>query len=402
MRRAGTFSVLIVPAVVVLAVVLVGSSLLTLTLLDDVKMIYLRGRAGAVTARLEASSRTEWTLQRLAQDEPSLVNLEVFDRSASAAAHDRELEPIWSGRELFRTWLEPGVFIALIPFHQDGRLQISRVTLDARAADPLTRPARTAMTFAAFSGIVLVLLALYAVWMSHRAAVLDRQRLKLDHLARLGAVSAALAHEIRNPLGAVKGFIQLAAEKSPPPVLALLEPALRETGRLERLSSDLLLYGRPREPFLRDTEWRALAAELEAYARQAIGDRPIRISIENGPGHFPTDPDLLKQALLNLLANSLEALGRAEIGRVHIKAEPHSGRGLTIVVEDDGAGIPGWIIARLSEPFLTTKPQGTGLGLAITRKVAALLGGRLEIAAVTPHGTRAALVFPETIWSASS
>jgi len=386
-------------AALALPLVLVASSLATLARLDQLRELYLRSRAAALAARLETllPSASKQDLEALSDEEPALVELQVFLRPGEGGPEEAFLEPIWQGRELFRTERLRAegteIFRLYIPFHAGTELRIARLDLDASAADALVWPARNNVIIAALSGLVLILLTLYALWISRRTARLERRQLELEHLARLGQMSAALAHEIRNPLATIKGFAQLAAEKADSKTATLLAPILEEIQRLERLVSDLLLYGRPPQPRWRWTEWDGLAAELEAHAREAAGGRPVRLLRTADNVRFRTDPDLLKAALLNLIRNAAEALDE-QGGEIRLEAISPRGGGLILAVEDDGLGLAEEARAHLFEPFFTTKAFGTGLGLPIARKLAEALGGRLQLAAREPRGTRAELVFP--------
>ena len=378
----------------VLAVVLLSSSVRSVRELDEMKGVFLRNKAAALAGRLEnldAAEPGEDLYEMLAGEEPALADLRIYRRGGGGGGSSIA-DSIFEGRELFHTQLTNGVFRAHVPFHAGGRMFVARIDLDGNAADFLLVHSRHHLIIAAVSGAVLVLLSFYFAWLSRRAALLERRRLALEHLAQLGKMSAVLAHEIRNPLGTIKGFAQLAGEKADAGVRALLEPALEETRRLEKLVSDLLLYGRPRPPELREVEWRPLAGRIEAHALQSIGGRPVRFSVTQEDFPLLTDPDLLEQALLNLVRNSIEAIPADQHGLIELRAR-RSDAGVVIEVNDDGPGIPESVSARLFEPFQTTKPFGTGLGLAITRKITESLGGRLEVAANQPHGVRITLRF---------
>jgi len=386
-------------AVLALPLALLTSAVVTFRELHTMQRVYLRDRAATIAGRLETllPERLAEALETLAAEEPGLVDIQVF------AAHEETperplMDPIWRGQQLYQTrevdLNGEKVFRAYLPFHAGSELRIARIDLAASAADFLVTHARHNVLVASLSGLVLLLLSAYALWAARRTARLQRRQLELEHLARLGELSAALAHEIRNPLGTIKGFAQLAAERADQAMLALLEPVLGEVRRLERLVTDLLLYGRPSEPAWRLTEWAVLCAGLEAYAREAIGARPIRFSCRAEPWRMRTDPDLLKQVLVNLIRNSVEALEGSEDGEVRLGAVRGPAGGLLISVEDNGPGLPQPVRARLFQPFLTTKATGTGLGLSIARQLASALGGQLNLLPVDPHGARAELLFP--------
>lgn len=385
-------------AVAVLPVVLLLSSLRTLSELGSQRTVYLRSRAAAVAGRLEpmAQATPEGDLfELLAQDEPALVDLRILDRSAAGAA----LDALWEGRELFRTENSTAqgvpVFRTYVPVHTADGLRVARIDLDAGAADFLVVHARHNVIVSTVSGVALVLLALYAVWASRRAARLEVRQLELEHMAQLGEMSAVLAHEIRNPLGTIKGFAQLLAEQRGGQPAELIEPILSETGRLERLVRDLLLYGRPPAPALRWAEWRETRAALEAHVSHLAREAGVEVVLEEANVAWQTDPQLLEQALLNLLRNAVEAAGGRPGGRVRVEVSRPAAGGVAVAVSDNGPGIPPRVRENLFKPFFTTKANGTGLGLSITRALVRALGGDLRIDDAAPAGTVARMVFPD-------
>jgi two-component system, NtrC family, sensor histidine kinase HydH len=380
-------------AVAALPAVLLLSSLRTLREIDEQRSVYLRHRVALVAARLE-SGPTPAELS----DEPDLVDLQAIERGGPG--DDPSLAPIWEGRELFRTEmvrLAAGeVFRAYVPFHFGGAMRMARIDLAGAAADFLSVHARHNVMVSAVAGVVLAVLSLVAVWAVRKAERMRLHELEIEHLAHIGKMSAVLAHEIRNPLGTVKGFVQLAGESGDGRTRDLLAPALEEVRRLESLVNDLLAYGRPPQPQPRPVEWREVAGVLRGHADALAGSRPVRILIEDAALEFSTDPALLGQALLNLLRNGAEAAGGGEV-RVGVREED---RELVISVADNGPGISGEALAKLYEPFFTTKAFGTGLGLAITRRLVASLGGRLQVGRGPAGGTLAEVRLPGPIHTA--
>ncbi len=172
---------------------------------------------------LPASEAGAAAFDQLSADEPSLMDLELIERGK--AGDEPRLQPIWDGLELFRTgFIQEGegpVYRAYVPFHSSAGLRIARIDLDGRAADFLVVHARHNVIVASLGAVVLVMLSLYGIWATRRAALLEMQRLELEHLAHMGKMAAVLAHEIRNPLGTIKGFAQLAGEKTDASVQAL-------------------------------------------------------------------------------------------------------------------------------------------------------------------------------------
>ena len=379
--------------------ILIFHSVLSTAELREMRSIFLRDRAANIAARLELMppeqlARNEF--DELLEGDPALVRIQVF-RSADNGNGNPALEAIRSGRELYRTE-ETGsgkdaIFRAYIPFHSASEVNVAQIDLAAAAPDFILVHARHSLLIAILSGSVLLAISFYAIWSTRRAARFQIQQVETERLAQLGLLSATLAHEIRNPLGAIKGFAQLAREHASPRQEKPLDAIVRESLRLEALVNALLLYGRPQKPVVRSTAWEPLATDLAAHAREAIGGRPIRFICDSRIQNLYTDPDLLKQALLNLIRNSIEAMPEGSAGTVSLCAAPASDGALVISVEDDGPGLPVPIRARLFAPFVTTKASGTGLGLPISKKLVESLGGNLQMAPLEPHGTRAELTF---------
>ena len=371
--RRPHFNPLFLLAAFVLPAVLLFSAVRTFQGLAALRTDYLRNIAATVAAGLETLPPDAPPYETLAAEQGALFDLRVYDEDSSNP--DPALAPIWQGRELYRiaeaTVDGVRVFRAYIPFHREGRMRVARIDIDESAADFIVVHARHNVAVAALSGAVLMLLSFYAIWSV-------RRQMRLQHLAHLGEMSAVLAHEIRNPLGTMKGFVQLAQERADAPTRALLDPVLDETQRLERLVSDLLLYGRPPQPAFRIVRWSEI--------RDAVALRNGRIRYAAGTSELTlsTDPNLLKQILLNLLRNAAEA-AREEVS-LSARVE---GASIVIAVEDDGPGIPEEVRKRLFESFFTTKSFGTGLGLAIAKKLTVALGGTIELLPRTGGGTLA-------------
>jgi len=398
--RTRILSRLLLPVVIVaLPLVLLLSAVRTFEELDEQKAVYLRNRVAMIAGRLEnlpASETASVAFEQLSQDEPSLIGLGLIERGRTG--DEPRLQPIWDGQELFRTGFIRGggeaVFRAYVPFHSSAGLRIARIDLDGRAADFLVVHARHNIIVASVGAVVLVVLSLYGIWATRRAALLEMQRMELEHLAHIGKMAAVLAHEIRNPLGTIKGFAQLAVEKTDASVRPLLAPILSETWRLEGLVNDLLLYGRPPAPSIRMAKWEETLVPLRAHAQQIIGARDIRFVTDDLGLEWEADPHLLQAALLNLIRNAVEAIGDAPGGEVRLEVHHQGPKGLTLSVIDNGPGLSDAARSRLFEPFFTTKASGTGLGLAITRRLAQSLGGELSINPGRPEGTEAILRFP--------
>ena len=385
-------------AIVALPLILLISSLRTFKELAEQRTVYLRHRVALLAARLERMPPEEKAWETLSEEEPNLVSLQII--SPGGVADSVSLAALWNGGELFRTSFEDlpegDVFRAYVPFHSVEGLRIARLDLSASAADFLVVHAWHNVIVASLAGLALVTLSIYAVWAMRRTARLRVRQLEMEHLAHIGKMSAMLAHEIRNPLGTIKGYVQLAGERASEETRTLLAPVLSEAERLESLVNGLLAYGRPPNPNLSPVDWTDVAAAVEQHSRHLVGERPLKILVTEGSIRFRTDAALLTQALLNLVRNATEAVPTNEAGEVRVEAGTSEKGDVVIKVNDTGPGIPAGVRSRLFEPFVTTKTFGTGLGLAITRKLVRSLGGELEIASGPRGGTTAAIRLPRS------
>jgi len=220
---------------------------------------------------------------------------------------------------------------------------------------------------------------------------LEQKVILSEKFAALGRLSAGVAHEIRNPLNSIRGFIQYFQKK-----LKLdeedyrhTELMLSEVDRLNRVIAKLLAYSKPREPRLGirspdeilDHCIRVVEREVSEAGLQLIRKRRS----ENAPLVL-MDTDQMTQVVLNILLNSISATGRG--GAITVGCET-DGRGrLQIVVEDTGEGIPKENLDKLFDPFFSTKKKGTGLGLAIVKSIIEAHEGEIEVESEPGRGTR--------------
>ncbi|MES1205024.1 MAG: ATP-binding protein [Pseudomonadota bacterium] len=222
-------------------------------------------------------------------------------------------------------------------------------------------------------------------------------------LAALGQLAAQLAHEIGTPLSSVSGHLQLALlQRDLQPVLRdRLEVSSREIERISRIVRDYLDSTRPLEPERQPTDLPLLLDEaielthaVESQARRrASVVREIDVG-DQGLRDLVTDPGLLRQILVNLLTNALDAVDQD--GRVTVAARAETD-GVLITVSDTGHGIPEDDLKRIFEPFYTTKGRGkgTGLGLAICRQLVAALGGSISVESQPGRGSAFFVRLPE-------
>lgn len=218
-----------------------------------------------------------------------------------------------------------------------------------------------------------------------REAALAAQVARSEQLAALGRVAAGLAHELRNPLAAMRLRAENALAGEPARAPAALSTILTQVARLDRLAGELLEMTRPRSP----------APEPVDLPGFLAADLPPGASVDAPAATVALDPALLRRVLGNLLANAARA-GAPITLRAHLTPGQ-----LAIAVTDSGPGIPAALRDTLFDPFVTGHADGTGLGLAIAREAAIALGGQL---ALTDPGGPGGATFTLTIpvpWPAS-
>jgi len=238
-----------------------------------------------------------------------------------------------------------------------------------------------------------------------RRQLIESQVLAERHekLASLGVLAAGVAHEIRNPLTAIKTRVftlkrGLAADSSASADAAIIE---REIDRLERVVRDFLLFARPTDPeFITLTAGELFRQATELLAPELV-ERGIQLSVNPGDDRIPfrADPNQLMQVLINLVRNSAESIeGEGTITfSARKRRMPLGGElqnVLVIEVSDTGGGIPPEIQERLFDPFFTTKSAGTGLGLSIAMRIVERHGGTLQFQTAPGSGTTFGVVLP--------
>ncbi|HET8539344.1 MAG TPA: ATP-binding protein [Anaeromyxobacter sp.] len=212
-----------------------------------------------------------------------------------------------------------------------------------------------------------------------------------ERLADLGRVAAGLAHELRNPLAAMAGAVELLGAEAAldDEQRRLLRIVLRESSRLERLVSEFLGFARPRPMERRTVDLATLCGEaLDVFAHDPAATA-IRIERALRSATVECDPEQLRQVLWNLLVNAAQAIAELGAGGGVIEAGcgPAQDGGAWLAVRDDGPGISAADATRIFLPFFTTRREGTGLGLSTVHRIVDAHGGRIDVEPRTPRGT---------------
>ena len=213
----------------------------------------------------------------------------------------------------------------------------------------------------------------------------ERDALRAEQLAWVGQMAAGLAHEVRNPLMAIKLLVQATLERRGGGVFRPrdLEVLEEEILRLEQIVSGFLDFARPPRPDPRPVDVLDLAERAVAGVRARADLQNVRVRVEaDGPTVAAADPNQVRQVLFNLLFNALDAQpqGGHVTVRVGLDPRPADTPGLLVTVEDGGPGLPADLAERVFEPFVSTKESGLGLGLSICRRIAETHGGGLTVA----------------------
>lgn len=220
---------------------------------------------------------------------------------------------------------------------------------------------------------------------------LQARLLHTERLSALGEMAARIAHEVRNPLVSIGAAAQVVAEELPPesPVAGEVRAIAREVKRLDAIVSDFLKFARPRSAELRPCDLGHVIDETVALVRAKAPESALRLAVER-PLAARVDPDAIKQVLLNVLLNAVEAAPRSAID---CDAQI-VGRQVLISIADRGPGIPAEVRRRVFDPFFSTKTRGTGLGLAVSKQIVDEHQGRIRLFNRRGGGTRVVIELP--------
>ncbi len=218
-----------------------------------------------------------------------------------------------------------------------------------------------------------------------------------DRLAAMGEMAAGLAHEIRNPLGSIKAAVQLLQPDAKPGTTEheYLGIIAEEVDRLDRVVRSFLDYARPGQGDAELVDVRESVSKTIRFIRQDLpADVLLEMQCDEQVPQVRIDPAHLRQVVLNMVRNAVEAMdGKGKI-TVVVQRKTGSVAMAEIVLRDSGPGIAKSLVPKLFTPFVTTKAQGTGLGLAISQRLIAGAGGRIELRTQSGRGTTFVIALP--------
>ena len=226
-----------------------------------------------------------------------------------------------------------------------------------------------------------------------------------ERLAALGQMSAGLAHEIRNPLGVIKGSAEILTQKlkhSEPLASELAGYIFSEVNRLNALVARFLDFARPSQLELRPQQITKIVDRAVESVQAQFPDSKVRVELDYAPRlpEIPIDEPLCERAFVNLIQNAYQAMdatgtARESVLRVSVAPESSNGRaGVGIVIEDSGPGVSAALREQIFNPFFTSKKDGVGLGLSIVAKIVDDHRGWIRIEDSTAEGARFHMFLP--------
>lgn len=223
----------------------------------------------------------------------------------------------------------------------------------------------------------------------------QRRLAQTERLATLGELMAGVAHEVRNPLTAIRGYVQIIRQQtSLPEHQEYLSVVLNEIDSINKVIQQLLDFSRPRQSQWQQIRLNALIEETLILVQTAGLQARIAFTTEFDPGLAPivADRELLKQVILNILINAVQAI--AARGEIRIRTWQYSASQQAVMIEDNGNGIDLAIQKKIFDPFFTTKASGTGLGLALSQRIINAHQGDIHVTSQPGCGAIFTLILP--------
>ncbi len=226
----------------------------------------------------------------------------------------------------------------------------------------------------------------------------EEQIRRVEKLAAIGEMASGLAHEIKNPLAAVSGSIQVLKEELPyePYRDKFMGIMIRETERISALINDFLLFAKPGIGRAKALDVGEAADEIVTYFESDLRHRHRKIVINRQVArgiYIHADPEHIRQVLWNLLLNADEAIDGQ--GSIHVDVGQIDRKNIGITITDSGCGMTAETMQSIFDPFFTQKTKGTGLGLSIVQRIVTACNGIIDVSSTPGKGTSFILKFPQ-------
>lgn len=223
----------------------------------------------------------------------------------------------------------------------------------------------------------------------------QRRLAQTERLATLGELMAGVAHEVRNPLTAIRGYVQIIRQQTSLPVhQEYLSVVLKEIDSINRVIQQLLDFSRPRQSQWQQVLLNSLIEETLILVQTSGVQARIAFNVEQDK-ELPAivaDRELLKQVILNILINAVQAISTC--GEIRIRTLSYSATQQAVIIEDNGCGIDIALQKKIFDPFFTTKASGTGLGLALSQRIINAHQGDIHVASMPGCGATFTLILP--------
>lgn len=223
----------------------------------------------------------------------------------------------------------------------------------------------------------------------------QRRLAQTERLATLGELMAGVAHEVRNPLTAIRGYVQIIRQQTSLPVhQEYLSVVLKEIDSINRVIQQLLDFSRPRQSQWQQVLLNSLIEETLILVQTSGVQARIAFNVEQDKGlpAIVADRELLKQVILNILINAVQAINAR--GEIRIRTWQYSATQQAVTIEDNGCGIDLALQKKIFDPFFTTKASGTGLGLALSQRIINAHQGDIHVASMPGCGATFTLILP--------
>lgn len=228
----------------------------------------------------------------------------------------------------------------------------------------------------------------------HERSRMKEEIQRAEKLNTLGELAASIAHEVRNPLTVVKGFLQLMQQDEKGKNYEYLSLVLSELGRAESIISDYLNFAKPKFEKIEDFSLPNVLTEVVMLLDPLAVKQGVQLEsvLDSTDFHLITDRNQLKQALVNLIKNAIEAT--PESGKVTVCYQP-SGTLANVTILDTGKGMTHEQLSRIGTLFYTTKDKGTGLGTSVSLRIIEAMNGKVSYKSELGIGTEVLMILPE-------